>query len=83
MATSDEASVQPAMEEASKETPKPMAEAEQQTDTGKDEPTPKPAGEAEAGAAQEKKKDERRACSPAKSLSPEPELGKRLETRAV
>ena len=80
MATSGEGSVQPTVEESSKDTPGSTAETEQQKDTGKDEATPKATGEAAAGDATAKKKDDRR--SRTKSPSPEPELGKRsMHTR--
>ena len=80
MATPGKETVELTVEESSKETNKPPAEAQEQKDdgneAGKDEVTPKTTNEAAAGD-ETKKKVERSSRSRTKSPSPEPELGKR------
>ena len=80
MATSGEGNVELTIEESSKETNKPPAEAQEQKDAGneagKDDSTFKTTGEA-AARDETIKKVERSSRSRTKSPSPEPELGER------
>lgn len=75
MATPGDGSVQPTVEDSSKETPKPSAE---ERDAGEKEVTPKAKSDAAAGDA--KAKEEAIAHSKSRSLSPEPELGNRSQS---